>query len=110
MPIVDDLQLPPFTDFPQFAPVYYATVDQTKFVLPYIICSRDERGPELMAHILAPMRSDRNMNIVKPCRDKWSFAISIFGVRQEFKNKAHKERSLLISIVLIFFPVGRELL
>ena len=80
MPVVDDLQLPPFVDFPQFASVYYATIDQTKFVLPYIICSRDERGPELMAHILAPMRSDRNMNIVKPVRDKWSFAISIFGI------------------------------
>ena len=68
-------------EFPVFSTVYYASIEQNKFMLPYLICSRDERGPELMAHILAPLRTEKDLPQVRAVRGRWSFAISLFGVR-----------------------------
>lgn len=80
MPVVRSLKVAPIDSFPRVFSVPFSQIEASKWSQPYLVCTRDERGPEMMALVLQPLRSNSNLGKVKPIPAKWTFGLIPYQV------------------------------
>jgi len=64
-------------------PIQFSLLEATKWQYPMVIASRDDKGYELMARLLQPLRSSLKLKRIPTAtmENKWKYGLLAYGNR-----------------------------